>query len=274
MSVFLSAPVLFGTFADDVLRTAFRETGEECQMCYEKLVDAQVNRERGDFYMLPNCRHIFHLGCLHSWSQTRRACPKCRTTFGPLPALPVPTPPAPPAPPVQTNEQPAPPGQAQTEPGWIYLETMFLHEEFDEDFDEFERYILNKVLTYGDFERFDVPRHVRMRLNLTREPNESWGHLKDRLTTYFQISGFRLFDDLEYIEDTDFDFGLDSGDGGRTQPMVAQLNLPVPTDSTVIITPRDTFMAIGGSASRQAHRVSQKLLNSPRENQTEAIVVD
>jgi hypothetical protein len=56
--------------------------------------------------------------------------------------------------------------------------------------------------------------------------------------------------------------------------MVAQLNLPVPTDSTVIITPRDTFMAIGGSASRQAHRVSQKLLNSPRENQTEAIVVD
>jgi hypothetical protein len=176
--------------------------------------------------------------------------------------------------------QPVPPnaGQAQTEPGWIYLETNYLHEEFDEDLDEFERYILNKVRTYGDFQSgtglLDVARHVRMRLNLTREPNESWGHLTDRLTTYFRSNGFRLFDDLEYIEDTDFNFGLDSGDGGRTQPMVAQLNLPVPTESTVIITPRDTFMAIAGSARRQAHRVSQKLLNSPRENQTEAIVVD
>nr|KYP67299.1 RING-H2 zinc finger protein RHA1b [Cajanus cajan] len=63
-----------------VLKFSEAEAEESCAVC---LFDFQGEEE---IRRLPNCRHIFHRGCLDRWmGYHQRTCPLCRTPFIPHP---------------------------------------------------------------------------------------------------------------------------------------------------------------------------------------------
>ncbi|KAL0912068.1 hypothetical protein M5K25_018013 [Dendrobium thyrsiflorum] len=50
-----------------------------CSICLLDYTDAQILR------LLPDCRHIFHAGCVDEWLRQHPTCPICRST--PLPSI-------------------------------------------------------------------------------------------------------------------------------------------------------------------------------------------
>ncbi|MQL96170.1 hypothetical protein Taro_028846 [Colocasia esculenta] len=63
----------------------------ECAVCLCALEEGEVAR------LLPNCGHLFHVGCIDAWLATRSTCPVCRAEAKPK----APAAPAEPAPPPQ-----------------------------------------------------------------------------------------------------------------------------------------------------------------------------
>lgn len=50
----------------------------ECSVCLSNLEDEETAR------MLPNCKHVFHVGCIDTWLASHSTCPICRTAVRPL----------------------------------------------------------------------------------------------------------------------------------------------------------------------------------------------
>ncbi len=46
---------------------------EDCGICCESLSNGEIIRH------LPNCKHIFHTGCIKRWLKNHQTCPLCRT---------------------------------------------------------------------------------------------------------------------------------------------------------------------------------------------------
>ncbi|KAG0484666.1 hypothetical protein HPP92_008745 [Vanilla planifolia] len=46
--------------------------GELCAVCLSVAKEAEAMR------LLPNCKHVFHVGCIDSWLNAHRTCPVCR----------------------------------------------------------------------------------------------------------------------------------------------------------------------------------------------------
>ncbi|GJS22409.1 zinc finger, RING/FYVE/PHD-type containing protein [Tanacetum coccineum] len=44
----------------------------ECAICLSEYVDGEEIR------VLPECRHVFHVGCIDAWLSSNSSCPSCR----------------------------------------------------------------------------------------------------------------------------------------------------------------------------------------------------
>jgi hypothetical protein len=51
----------------------------ECPICYTCIDNTAVDNTK--YGCITNCKHVFHLGCLHKWTyrQDENDCPLCRT---------------------------------------------------------------------------------------------------------------------------------------------------------------------------------------------------
>ena len=47
----------------------------ECTICLDEFVDGQNVR------VLPNCSHVFHVGCIDKWFVSHSSCPNCRNSL-------------------------------------------------------------------------------------------------------------------------------------------------------------------------------------------------
>lgn len=51
---------------------------EDCVVCLSGLEENEMAK------MLPNCKHLFHVGCIDTWLASNMTCPLCRATVEPL----------------------------------------------------------------------------------------------------------------------------------------------------------------------------------------------
>ncbi|XP_072999770.1 E3 ubiquitin-protein ligase ATL41-like [Typha latifolia] len=64
-----------GTTTSDVKEE--EESSKECVVCLSVLEDEEKVRQ------LPNCKHVFHVGCIDKWLHENSTCPVCRTDAEP-----------------------------------------------------------------------------------------------------------------------------------------------------------------------------------------------
>ncbi|KAL9244469.1 hypothetical protein vseg_018244 [Gypsophila vaccaria] len=74
-------PIVISSLPSFIFKQLDGQEHDECTICLSLLENDELVRE------LPNCNHIFHVGCIDKWLTGQSTCPVCRTEATPRLAL-------------------------------------------------------------------------------------------------------------------------------------------------------------------------------------------